>query len=236
MKPKTSINVSMSQVPERDAPLKPRTMEMPPLLKMVMARNRALKGEVTKESDLLLPAYKIYEGDVRYSETTEPNGFERFFQKEFATYTGKLLSDVRKVSLYTYFQCFQPFLAPVIAYFSIWWHSSWRNRPKINWNMIVCASPLRYLVENHYSYVLVCLNLNRNQAVKFMNSLNRFWRQFDSVERLEHGSMEQQGRSQNLQLVRRGQRLGSACRAAEEVEVSDNAGIVFIILSCWFLF
>jgi hypothetical protein len=63
-------------------------MEMPPLLKLVMARNRAAKGEVTKESDLLLPAYKIYEGDVRYSETPEPNGFERFFQKEFATYKG----------------------------------------------------------------------------------------------------------------------------------------------------
>jgi hypothetical protein len=35
-------------MPERDAPLKPRTMEMPPLLKRVMVRNRAAKEEVTR--------------------------------------------------------------------------------------------------------------------------------------------------------------------------------------------
>ena len=64
-------------------------MEMPPLMKLVMARNRAVKGEVTKESDLLLPAYKIYEGDVRYSETPEPNSFAHFLADEFATYKGK---------------------------------------------------------------------------------------------------------------------------------------------------
>ena len=61
---------------------------------MVMARNRAAKEEVTKESDLLLPAYKIYEGDVRYSETPEPNSYERFFQKEFATYKGNVFIDI----------------------------------------------------------------------------------------------------------------------------------------------
>jgi hypothetical protein len=64
-------------------------MEMPPLMKLVMARNRAAKGDVTKESDLLLPAYKIYEGDVRYSETPESNSFAQFLTDEFATYKGK---------------------------------------------------------------------------------------------------------------------------------------------------
>ena len=69
--------------------MKPRTMEMPPLMKLVMARNRAAKGEVTKESDLLLPAHKIYEGDVRYSETPESNSFAQFLTDEFATFKGK---------------------------------------------------------------------------------------------------------------------------------------------------
>ncbi len=78
------------QVAERDAPLKPRTMEMPPLLKLVMAKNRAAKGDVTRESDLLLPAYKIYDGDVRLSDTPEPHSMTRFITEKYATYKGKI--------------------------------------------------------------------------------------------------------------------------------------------------
>jgi hypothetical protein len=64
-------------------------MEMPPLLKRVMVRNRATKNEVTKESDLLLPAYKIYEGDVRFDETPEPHCLAHFISDEFATFKGE---------------------------------------------------------------------------------------------------------------------------------------------------
>ena len=64
-------------------------MEMPPLLKRVMARNRAAKDEVTRESDLLLPAYKIYEGDVRYDEKPEPHILARYITEQFATFKGK---------------------------------------------------------------------------------------------------------------------------------------------------
>ena len=81
---------SIFQVAERDAPLKPRTMEMPPLLKLVMAKNRAAKGDVTRESDLLLPAYKIYDGDVRLSDTPEPHSMTRFITEKYATYKGNL--------------------------------------------------------------------------------------------------------------------------------------------------
>ena len=78
-------------MPARDAPLKPRTMEMPPLLKQVMVRNRAAKNEATTESDLLLPAYKIYEGDVRLEEMTEPLCLSKFISDEFATFKGKFV-------------------------------------------------------------------------------------------------------------------------------------------------
>ena len=36
-------------------------MEMPPLMKLVIARNRAAKGETVTTEDLLLPAHKKYE-------------------------------------------------------------------------------------------------------------------------------------------------------------------------------
>ena len=83
-----------SKVPERDAPLKPRMMEMPPLLKQVMVRNRAAKNEVTRESDLLLPAYKIFEGDVRYDDKPEPHILSRFITDEFATFKGKFWTNI----------------------------------------------------------------------------------------------------------------------------------------------
>ena len=69
-------------------------MEVPPLLKRVMARNRAAKDEVTRESDLLLPAYKIYEGDVRFDEKLEPHILSRFISDEFATFKGKIKESV----------------------------------------------------------------------------------------------------------------------------------------------
>ena len=54
-------------------------MELPPLLKLVMERNRAARAEKAAETgseirkedkeDLLLPAYKIYDKDVRLTDT-----------------------------------------------------------------------------------------------------------------------------------------------------------------------
>ncbi len=61
--------------------------------------------------------------------------------------------------------------------------------------------------------------------------LSRFRRQLYPIKRMEHGSLEQSGRSQDLQHVRRGQRLGDSRRAAEKAEVSNNAGNVFVIVS-----
>ena len=64
----------MLSVPDRS-----RHMELPPLLKLVMERNRAARAEKAAETgseirkedkeDLLLPAYKIYDKDVRLTDT-----------------------------------------------------------------------------------------------------------------------------------------------------------------------
>jgi hypothetical protein len=37
---------------------------------------------------LLLPAHKVYEGDVRYDEKTEPHCLAKFIADEFATFKG----------------------------------------------------------------------------------------------------------------------------------------------------
>ena len=58
-------------------------MEMPPLMKLVIARNRAAKGETVTKEDLLLPAHKIYVNDVRLSETLESYKTSQFFHPEF---------------------------------------------------------------------------------------------------------------------------------------------------------
>ena len=60
-------------------PYRSRHMELPPLLKLVMERNRAARAEKAAETgseirkedkeDLLLPAYKIYDKDVRLTDT-----------------------------------------------------------------------------------------------------------------------------------------------------------------------
>ena len=63
--------------PSLHAPGRPKHMELPPLLKLVMERNRKQRldkaGQTGQETDLLLPAYKVYDKDVRLTDTVEPN-------------------------------------------------------------------------------------------------------------------------------------------------------------------
>ena len=63
--------------PSLHAPARPKHMELPPLLKLVMERNRKQRldkaGQTGQETDLLLPAYKVYDKDVRLTDTVEPN-------------------------------------------------------------------------------------------------------------------------------------------------------------------
>ena len=63
--------------PSLHAPSRPKHMELPPLLKLVMERNRKQRldkaGQTGQETDLLLPAYKVYDKDVRLADTVEPN-------------------------------------------------------------------------------------------------------------------------------------------------------------------
>jgi len=67
-------------------------MEMPPLMKLVLARNRASKTDTLKESDFLLSTEKIYEEDVRFSDTVEPNVLSNFISKEFNTFKGNFVN------------------------------------------------------------------------------------------------------------------------------------------------
>ena len=49
---------------------------MPPLLKLVIARNRESHGETVNEDNLVLPAHKIYEGEHRLEDRIEPTHSE----------------------------------------------------------------------------------------------------------------------------------------------------------------
>ena len=64
--------------PALDAPARSKHMELPPLLKLVMERSRKQRlekaGQTGQDLDpLLLPAHKIYNKDVRLTDTVEPN-------------------------------------------------------------------------------------------------------------------------------------------------------------------
>jgi hypothetical protein len=73
-------------VHERDAELKPKWMEMPPLLKKIVIRNRQAHGETCNEDDLKLPAYKIYEDEHRLEDRLEPHTMAQFLNKKYATH------------------------------------------------------------------------------------------------------------------------------------------------------
>ena len=57
-------------------------------MKKVIARSRAAKGNPTTEEDLLLPAYKIYEGNHNLMDDSvvEPHCLAQFLTEEFATH------------------------------------------------------------------------------------------------------------------------------------------------------
>lgn len=77
-------------------------MEMPPLMKLVLARNRALKVDKLKESDFLLSTEKIYEEDVRFSDQVESNLLSHSIEKEFATFKGDFLKTSLSFSYLSY--------------------------------------------------------------------------------------------------------------------------------------
>ena len=66
--------------PSLHSPTRSKHMELPPLLKLVMERNRKQRLEKTGGGQsgtdlesLLMPAHKIYEKDVRLTDTVESN-------------------------------------------------------------------------------------------------------------------------------------------------------------------
>lgn len=69
---------------ERDAEAKPKYIEIPPLLKMVVERNRKARNEA--EGDLRLPAYKIYTGEHRLEDRVEPNSMAKYLTGRFEDY------------------------------------------------------------------------------------------------------------------------------------------------------
>lgn len=70
-----------------DGERKPRLMEMPPLMRKVMERGRLRRNEsVAPEEDLLLPAHKVYTGDVVIEDRVESSKLSQFIEEEFATH------------------------------------------------------------------------------------------------------------------------------------------------------
>merc|ERR1719273_2340115 len=69
--------------PTKYAPERSKYMEMPPLMKLVIERNRKAKNEKVTEEDFLLPAHKIYNTDVRLSDTVESYKMSQYISPEF---------------------------------------------------------------------------------------------------------------------------------------------------------
>ena len=53
-------------------------------MKLVIERNAKAKNEKVTEKDLLLPAYKIYDSDVRLVDTVESHKISQYFTPEFS--------------------------------------------------------------------------------------------------------------------------------------------------------
>ena len=72
---------------EKHAPKRAESMEMPPLLREVVRRSRAKRGESVADEHFLLPAHKVYEGDTNIvkGEVT-PNLMANYLTDEFATH------------------------------------------------------------------------------------------------------------------------------------------------------
>jgi len=71
----------------RDAPHMSKYIDMPPLLKEVVRRNRLARGESMREENFLLPAYKIYRGDFNIKEDeTRPHHLRQYVDERHRTY------------------------------------------------------------------------------------------------------------------------------------------------------
>ena len=73
-------------VHERDAEAKPKFIEMPPLLKLFVERNRKFHGESVSEEDMVLSAHKIYETEHRLEDRVEPNSMHNHIEGRFKDY------------------------------------------------------------------------------------------------------------------------------------------------------
>ena len=73
-------------VKERDAMAKPKRIEMPPLMKLFVERNRLQHNEEVNESDLVLNAHEIYEGEHRLEDRIESNSMEKYITDRFADF------------------------------------------------------------------------------------------------------------------------------------------------------
>jgi len=69
--------------PVKHAPERSKYMEMPPLMRLVVARNRKAKNEQLSEADFLLPAHKIYDSDVRLTDTVESYKMSQYLNPEY---------------------------------------------------------------------------------------------------------------------------------------------------------
>ena len=69
--------------PAKHAPERSKYMQMPPLMRLVVERNRKARNESVKEADFLLPAYKTYNTDVRLTDTVESYNMSQYLMPEF---------------------------------------------------------------------------------------------------------------------------------------------------------
>ena len=67
----------------RHAPERAKYMEMPPLMKLVVARNLKAKKQNINDDNFLLPAYKTYDNDVRLTDTVESCKISQYLAPEF---------------------------------------------------------------------------------------------------------------------------------------------------------
>lgn len=72
--------------PVRDAPSKPKFMDMPPLLKEVIRRRKIQRGEKLEEDFFKLPAHKIYEGDFNLLDKVQGNNMNQYLDEHHSNY------------------------------------------------------------------------------------------------------------------------------------------------------
>lgn len=70
----------------RDAPSKPASIEMPPLMREYIKRSRRSRGESVEDKDFHLPGAKIYSGEFNLEDRVQSDDMAQYLEGRFASH------------------------------------------------------------------------------------------------------------------------------------------------------